>query len=104
MADSLFVLNVQPTDMPAAAPYSNSVFVSRNPPVDLTLIFLRVPPLNEEQLATAKQAGGRVAGATVASVTLPTEIARQLAEYLLQNTAAVVAPPAAPAGALPGRQ
>lgn len=78
---------VSPNNLSAIRPaYSNSFHVSVNGP-DLSVVFMRVPILNQRELDA--RAGGEVEGIPEAVVTMGVAQARDLARAILLGTGGI---------------
>ena len=74
-------IRVEPTDVPAEPAYSNATFVFFGPLNEVTIAFMRIPPLSEEDGKKA-QKEKRLKAHVISAVTLPLHVARSLAGAL----------------------
>ena len=74
----------RPEQVPTQAPYSNATFTYSNIETDITICFLRLPLINDEQVQQLRdESANKVDATVVASVTLPREVALGLATRLI---------------------
>ena len=83
-----FQMLVLPNEVPAAPPYANTTYTFTYSPTDVTILFLRAPLLNDEQILKLVQEGSagvvKAGGAVVSAVTLPRPIALSMAHKLVE--------------------
>jgi len=89
MPDDLSLVKLKvatPATLPVP-PYANSTFSYANNPQDVSIIFMRIPLLTDDQVKALKESGATaVTGELVATITLPKAVAADLGEVLRKVT------------------
>lgn len=92
MVTSAADIQVVPPDNIPVPPYANTVFTFFGNPNDVSIIFMRVPLVTDEQVEKMIADGTEtVSGQIVGSITLPRQIAIGLADFI-KNAVQGVAP------------
>ena len=74
-------ISCRPSVMPEQPAYSNSNYVNFGPLREVTIVFLRVPPLTEDQVEDSRRTG-QLSAPVVTAVTMPPEAALALGDAL----------------------